>query len=162
MDPERLLQHCRALGTVVQNADAGRQPKQAAKENIATHPIVITAWLPKQTQCDECDCVVKDRIHRLHRLQPQGWRSHCMACNLWRLPGTTRYGAPQPSVEPQCPQTPAVDPMPPQLTEPQSSPTEVVPSEPVVHGFVQQVVVTDCHEFVIKEYLQIPILSQPE
>jgi hypothetical protein len=162
MDQKKLLQHCKSLARVVQNADAGRQPKRAAKEDIATHPFVITAWLPRETQCDECDRVVTHRIHRLHRLQPTGWRSHCMACNLWRLPGTTHYGAPQVIAQPALCESPAVDPMPAQQSACQSHPTEVAPSEPAVAGFVEQVVVTECHEFVIKEYLQIPISSQPE
>lgn len=175
MDQKKLEEFCRAHAVCVKHADARTADKRTLLEETESQPLVVKRLLPAPHTCEDCGRELADRKVRSHYWKAEGWRSHCGGCNKVRQPGSTVFGQTQGVkasergvniTEEEKPNRlgprPELLPVPIEqpLTDLQSDPTEVCPNGHDLVGFVEQVVVRDYHESVIKEYSRLPVCSQ--
>mgnify|MGYP003345166175 CR=1 FL=1 len=175
MDQKKLEEFCRAHAVCVKHADARNADSRTKLEESPEQPIVVKELLPLPHDCEDCGRSLADRKKRTHTYTDKGWRSHCSGCNKARVPGSDVFGqtkgvkaserginineeekvnrlGPRPELLP----VPIEQPQP----DLQSDPIEVCPNGHDLVGFVEQVVVRDYHESVIKEYSRLPVCSQ--
>jgi len=145
------------LATIESRADGGDRRSKVSETNT-TYPVVIVKLLDKPCVCADCGRVCDHAPGRDYAWRQRRWHERCRVCKFARDPGTGQFAPagsqavilrePEPSLPPQ--------------PEPQLDTIETLPSEPDLVKYVDQVVVQECHEFVIKEYLRLPVEPQPD
>lgn len=155
MDQKQFEEMCYQLGECVKHADAATADKRTQLIETEYQPIVLTKYHAKPSLCLDCGKQQPDRISQTHAFKGIGWKSWCNMCKLSRQPGTDYFGL-KPKIEP-APEPILLSPPKPQL-----EPIEISPTSDSVVEFVEQVIVRDYHESVIREFVRIPIDPQPE
>lgn len=165
MDPKIFRARLEEIAVVVQHADALTADKRRVLQEREDQPLIAVKIRDRPCVCMDCGLTLANSPVRNHERRNRGWRSHCTGCNRVRQPGTDYFGQ-SPDAEPKRNRLgprPELLPPPsqPQQQDCQSSTTASDPSEPVVVGYVEQVVEREYPESVIKEYSRTPIFAQP-
>jgi len=164
MDQKKFEELCYQLGNCVRHADAATADSRTKLTEGESHPVVIKSLKPAPHTCEDCDRELPDRKVRTHTLKPTGWRSHCSSCNQVRQPGNNYYGQRDPALPSRLGVRPELllEPIPEPLLEPQLDTIESDSTTDTVVQYVEQVIVRDCHESLIREFVKIPVNLLPD
>jgi len=145
------------VAKIESRADGGDRRSKVSETNT-TYPVVIVKLIDKPGVCADCGRVCDHAPGRDFAWRQRRWHERCRVCKFARDPGTGQF-APAGS---QAVILREPEPSPPPQPEPQLDTIETLPSEPDLVEYVEQVVVRDYHEFVIKEYSRCPVEPQPD
>lgn len=186
MDREEYLKKLQALGEVEFAVEHDKRKNKAVVEN-ESYPARLVRLYDRPGSCEDCGRICDNPPHRNLSYRGAGvWHERCCVCKFPRNPETGKFGPSPKQVQrakgvdltPEDPYQELIEdelsqivvyevksngqePNQPQQSELQSEPTEPCPNEPVVVGYVEQVIVRECHESLIREFVKIPVILPP-